>query len=160
MSGLRAVAPDSDTAWCAPGEIMVSAICVNSSSASPVAAYANGAKCAYGDGAARARIMCAPAPMPTPGQQGMSAPAGGSMLASLGLHLVSSEGNTAACDAGRADVQRLLLRRLQRVPSSLLPGGEVKCGYSDGMAKANVACMSGDEAAAKDAGLRVVCVGD
>ena len=156
MSGLRAVAPDSDTAWCAPGEILVSAICVNSSSASPVAAYANGAKCAYGDGAARARIMCAPAPTPTPGQQGMSEPAGGSMLASLGLHLVSSEGNTASCDAGEQMFSAYCSGGYSEYPLLSYANGMVKCGYSGGMAKANVACMSGDEAAAKEAGLRVV----
>ena len=88
-SGMHFVAPDSDTAWCAEGEMMVSALCLNSSSTSPVTAYPNGAKCAYGDnGPARARIMC----MPASGQQGMAAPGGGSMMASLGIHLVSSEG--------------------------------------------------------------------
>jgi hypothetical protein len=133
--------------------MMVSAICLNSSSPSPVTAYPNGAKCAYGDsGPARARIMC----MPASEQQGMSAPGGNSMLASLGIHLVSSEGNTAQCGADEEMFSAYCSGGYSQYPLLTYPDGKVKCGYSGGMAKANVACMPKNEAAAASAGLRVV----
>jgi hypothetical protein len=131
---------------------MVSAFCIHSGTASPVTAYPNGAKCGYGDGSARARIMC----MPASQQQGSVAPSSGSMMASLGIRLVSSDSNTASCDAGEAMFGAYCSGGYSKYPLLAYPGGRVKCGYSGGMAKANVACMPGEAATANDAGLRVV----
>jgi len=148
------VAPDSSSAWCGEGEIMVSAFCTGSASASPVAAYVNGAKCGYGDASsARAHIMC----MPASAQQGsMSSPGGASQMASLGLHLVSSEDNKAACGPDEAVFSAYCSGGYSEYPLLAYPGGGIKCGYSGGLSKANVACIKKDESAVQSAGMRVV----
>ncbi len=152
MSGMHVVAPDSDTAWCADGEMMVSAICVNSTNPAPVSSYPNGAKCAYGDGSARARIICTPAAE----KQGSLSPAGGSMMAGLGIHLVSSDSNVASCKSDETLFSAYCSGGYDTYPLLAYPDGRVKCGYSGGASKANVACMPKDDSAAKEAGLRVV----
>jgi hypothetical protein len=147
MGNLRVVAPNSATAWCEAGEIMVSAICVGAGNTNPVAAYPNGAKCGYGDSAARARILCAPA------QEASAAPAmdGGGMQGGGGIHLVASDNNVAACEPGETTFSAFCTGGWGEYPLITYPDGRVKCGYSGGMARANVACMAGEAA-----GLRVV----
>jgi len=141
---MRAVAPGTNTAWCEPGEMMVSAVCVGAGAPSPVTTYPNGAKCGYGDSKAEARILCMPA------QQTMRAPAD---APSPGIHLVAADSNVAACEAGETMFSAYCTGGWDDYPLLTYPGGRVKCGYSGGMARANVACM---QDAGEGSGLRVV----
>jgi hypothetical protein len=122
---------------------MVSAVCVGAGAPSPVTSYTNGAKCGYGDSNAEARILC------MPGQQSMRAPAGGEAA----IHLVASDSNVAACESGETMFSAYCTGGWDDYPLLTYPGGRVKCGYSSGMSKANVACLQG---AGEASGLRVV----
>ncbi len=134
VPGLRFVAPDSPSAWCEPGEVMVSAICTNSGSSAPVTAFSNGAKCGYGDSPARARILCMPGsaasqPSEAPaGQQGGLAPAAPDQTAQSAaalLRIVSDGGNTASCDAGETLFSAYCSGGWDDYPLLTYPGGKV-----------------------------------
>jgi hypothetical protein len=174
MAGLRVVAPDSPSAWCEPGEVMVSAFCTGGGSSSPVTAYANGAKCGYGDSPARARILCLPgsaaaeptapaAPEAQPaapaGQQGGLAPAAPDQAQAAGaptgpLRVVAEGSNTASCEAGETLFAAYCSGGWDTYPLIAYPGGRVKCGYSGGNVQATAVCLAGGQAEAL--GLRVV----
>jgi hypothetical protein len=154
--GLRFVAPDSSSAWCEAGEVMVSAFCVGGGNSAPVTIYPNGAKCGYGDSASQARILC----MPAAEQQGAAPGTGGASMQAAampsGLRLVSTGSNTASCEPGEALFSAYCTGGWSDYPLITYAGGRVKCGYSGEMADANAVCMPGGEGAAAALGLRVV----
>ena len=155
MAGLRFVAPDGPSAWCEPGEVMVSAFCTGGGSSSPVTAYPNGAKCGYGDSPARARILCLPGSAAAPEGQ-PAAPAGqqGGLAPTAPLRVVAEGGNTASCEAGETLFAAYCSGGWDTYPLIAYPGGRVKCGYRGGNAQATAVCLAGGQAEAL--GLRVV----
>ena len=68
----------------------------------------------------------------------MSSPAATTGMASLGLHLVSSEDNKASCGPDETVFSAYCSGGYSKYPLQAYPGGGVKCGYSSGLSKASV----------------------
>ena len=125
--GVRVVASDTNTAWCESGESVVSAYCTGGGGDYPLQTYADGAKCGYSAGGAKATVIC-------------SASAGEEASGSGAIRLVSGS-NRGACESDEIMVSAFCSGGWADYPLQIYPGGAAKCGYSGGNAEVTLACM-------------------
>jgi hypothetical protein len=120
-AGLRVVASDTNTAWCEPGESMVSASC-SGGGAKNLVTYPHGAKCGYSAGGSKATVVCAASEEES------------------GIRLVSGS-NVGACDADETMISAYCTGGWDSYPLLTYPGGRAKCGYSGGKSQVTLACL-------------------